>query len=193
MSSSEGRLRLEALLLDLSSELAEVVARRAGGALLRFETVQDLVQGAAQVALRAADAFVWHNPEAARGWLVRVVETHVEDRRRHWAALKRQGGTLLRIEVGEPSSGADRAQEPAASETGPSTFAHRRELLVLAARALELLLPRDRELVVGYANGLSTGELAQRLGLRPEAAQKARVRALDRFRKAFRLVDRSGR
>ncbi len=190
MSSPADRAQLEGLLIELSGEVADEVARRAGGALLRFETVQDLVQGAAQAVLRAAPTFAWRGREAARGWILRVVETHVEDRRRHWSALKRQGGTLLRLEVGGVPSGSEAAFEPAASETGPSTFANRRELLVLAARALELLLPRDRELVEGHAEGLSLEELGRRLELGPDAVQKARVRALERFRKAFELVRR---
>lgn len=187
---SADRAQLEELLVELSGDVADLVAHRAGGALLRFETVQDLVQGAAQAVLRAAPTFVWRGREAARGWIVRVVESHVEDRRRHWSTLKRQGGTLLRLEVGGVPTGSEAAFEPEASGTGPSTFAHRRELLVLAARALELLLPRDRELVEAHAAGDSLDELGRRLGLAPEAVQKARARALDRFRKAFELVRR---
>lgn len=188
--SSEDRARLEDLLIELSGEVADEVARRARGALLRFETVQDLTQGAAQAVLRAAPTFTWRGREAGRGWILRVVESHVEDRRRHWSSLKRQGGTLLRLDAGGLPSGSEAAFDLATSETGPSTFAHRRELLVLAARALELLLPRDRELVEGDAAGLTLEELGRRLDLGPDAVQKARVRALERFRKAFELVRR---
>jgi DNA-directed RNA polymerase specialized sigma24 family protein len=78
--------------------------------------------------------------------------------------------------------------EPAATATGPTTFASRREQLVLATKALDLLLPRDRDLVKWSGEGLSTEEQARRLDLSAEAAGRARRRALDRFRKAFRLV-----
>ncbi|MCK6459941.1 MAG: hypothetical protein L6Q95_08615, partial [Planctomycetes bacterium] len=72
--------------------------------------------------------------------------------------------------------------DPAATATGPSTFAARREHLKLAVQALAALPPRDRDLVK------STSEDAERLGLRYDAAKQARLRALGRFRKAFDLA-----
>jgi DNA-directed RNA polymerase specialized sigma24 family protein len=53
-----------------------------------------------------------------------------------------------------------------------------------------LLLPRDRELVTWASNGLTGPEMATRLGISEEAAEKARARALERLRKAFSLVSR---
>jgi DNA-directed RNA polymerase specialized sigma24 family protein len=49
-------------------------------------------------------------------------------------------------------------------------------------------MSRDRELVSWASNGLSTAEIAARLGISQEATEKARARALERLRKAFALV-----
>jgi DNA-directed RNA polymerase specialized sigma24 family protein len=72
--------------------------------------------------------------------------------------------------------------------TGPSTFAARREMIALAARALDLLLPRDRDLVRWSSEGVPLEEQADRLGIAYEAVGKARQRAVERFKKTFALV-----
>ena len=58
------------------------------------------------------------------------------DRRDHWSALKRRSGALLRYTASVTRTTDPRAvAEPAAAISGPSTFAARREQLVLATRA----------------------------------------------------------
>jgi hypothetical protein len=61
-------------------------------------------------------------------------------------------------------------------------------MIALAVRALDLLLPRDRDLVRWSADGVPLDEQAERLGVAYEAAGKARQRAIERFRKTFALV-----
>ena len=68
------------------------------------------------------------------------------------------------------------------------THASRKELLVLVARALAVLSPRDRQLVTWATEDLPLQEQASSLGLTYPAAQKAAQRALERLRKAFRLL-----
>src|SRR6185436_16816444 len=119
---------------------------------------------------------------ARRAWLMRVADNFVKDRRDHWATLKRDGTRLLRISFGDSVAvGMRGVNDLAASVTGPSTFAVRREQVAVAAIALDMLLPRDRELIEGLCNGLSIDEQAQRLGATYEAIERARLRAVERF------------
>ena len=55
---------------------------------------------------------------------------------------------------------------------------------------MALLLPRDRDIVRWTTEDLSIEEQADRLGISRESATKAQSRALERLRKAYRLVSR---
>jgi len=74
--------------------------------------------------------------------------------------------------------------------TGPATFADRRAQMEVATRALGLLPGRDRELVQALSRGLSIEETAERMGISHAAAQRARLRAQERFRQTYELVMR---
>jgi hypothetical protein len=95
-------------------------------------------------------------------------------------------GRMLRLTDSGSGSRRGRA-EPSSSRTGPATFANRLEQLVIATRALALLMPRDRDIM----NCSPIEEQAARLGLSYDSAAKARLRALERFRKTFELMARS--
>jgi DNA-directed RNA polymerase specialized sigma24 family protein len=86
------------------------------------------------------------------------------------------------------STGSGRRREPASRRTGPSTRAERRDLLVVATRALAALPERDAELVRHLMHGLPISETASRLSITPEAAQRARLRAVERLKKVFALA-----
>lgn len=169
-------------------ELLRFVERRAGGALVRMESPEDLTQDILARALRAAPSFEWRDELAFRAWLFEVARNHLQDRRDYWSALKRAGSAVLRIERGFDSEAWSEISDLAASVSGPSTFASRREQVAVAAKALALLLPRDRELVQGITLGLSASEHAAQLGLTTQAVESARKRAVERLRKTFRLV-----
>ena len=180
---------VERLLGDSRGELLDFVRRRAGSSLLRVETADDLVQGVcAHVLERGLDASLLDHRQQ-RAWLLRVADNFVKDRRDYWAALKRSGSLVLRSSLNESVSPDMRlVGDLAASVTGPSTFAMRREQVAVAAVALDMLLPRDRELIHGLCNGLELAEQARSLGLTYDAAQRARTRAVDRFQRTFRLA-----
>jgi RNA polymerase sigma factor (sigma-70 family) len=171
------------------AKVAAIVRGEAKG-LLRYETEEDLVQGVMLQALRRGGSFEWRGEASFIAWLRRTAESHIADRRDHWGALKRRSGRVLRFAAAGETRGGSAVGEPAADATGPSTVAARRELIALAARALDALLPRDRDLVRWSSEGVPLDEQAARLGLDYEAAGKARQRALDRFRKTFALAAR---
>jgi DNA-directed RNA polymerase specialized sigma24 family protein len=166
----------------------EAFVRFEAGGLLRFETEEDLVQGIVLRALERGASFEWRGEPSFLAWLRKTGESFLADRRSHWGALKRRSGRVYRFAMGGDTQDPGVVGEPAATGTGPSTFASRRELLALTTRALDLLLPRDRDLVRWSAEDVSLEEQAARLGVGYEAAGKARQRALERFRKTFALV-----
>lgn len=183
---------LEQLVLERSDQV-EAVVRRHAGALLRLETVDDLAQGARLRVLEYGSAFEWRGDAAFDGWLATVVRNHLNDRRAYWNAARRNAGHLLRVSVAGPNSQpGTRGVEPISSRTGPLTFAERRDQVDIAMQALATLLPRDQEILQMERTGASIGEIADALDLTADAAGRARLRALDRFRRAFELYERGG-
>lgn len=176
---------VEALLRRHARRLSAVVHHEAGG-LLRFESEDDLLQGIRQRIVEKIDGLVADTEREAEGWLVTLARNWLNGRRAHWSALKRDGGALLRFTLTGSGDGA--SPLPADTSTGPATLAHRLEQLTLATRALALLPDRDRDLVRWSCDGLDLPTMAARLGLSTEAAGKARQRAMERLRKAHRLV-----
>lgn len=168
--------------------LAEVARRDAGVALLRFESVEDLVAGAQQEALRSMPGLVWQGEEAFRGWILQIARRHLHARRDHWFALKRRGAPVLRLTQSSEQRGPSNAAVPKATAIGPRTFAQRREELAAVTKAMALLPERDRDLIAWAAEGVSHEEAGERLGISAEAARKAGTRALDRLRTMLAIV-----
>jgi RNA polymerase sigma factor (sigma-70 family) len=185
--SAEAAPELGELLERHRGRVAGLVRGEARG-LLRFETEDDLVHGVVVRALERGGSFEWRGEPSFFAWLRRIGESYLADRKAHWGALKRRSGRVLRFAGSGETAGGSAVPEPAADATGPSTFAARREMIALAVRALDLLLPRDRDLVRWSADGVPLDEQAERLGVAYEAAGKARQRAIERFRKTFALV-----
>ena len=172
------------LLVAHREDLVAYVGRHAGR-LLRYEVVDDLVQGIHVRAIEHGADFDYRGREPFLAWLHVVARSHLADRHSYWTALRRRPSRLVRLGT------ATGAAEPAATSTGPSTFASRREQIEIAVRALALLLPRDRDLVRWTSDSVSPDDQAERLGVSRDAADRARGRALVRFRKAYELAFRT--
>ena len=175
------------LLEEFRGDLQSYLARHAGW-ILRFETAEDLLQGLHVRALERGKGFRYQGREPFLKWLYTVARTYLADRHAYWSALKRRSASLLRLTAGGTPRDPDSVREPAGKRTGPSTFADRREQLAIAVKALAVLPDRDRKLVRWSSEGVDLKEQAERLGLGYEACKRARQRALERFRKAFRLA-----
>jgi RNA polymerase sigma factor (sigma-70 family) len=189
MESAPEPGEVERLLAGARAELLAFVRRRASPSVLRMESAEDLVQDVCARVVERGIEGVFPDERARRAWLLRVADNFLKDRRDHWSALKRDGSRVLRMSLAGEATREDAAvRELASSITGPSTFAVRREQVSIAALALDMLLPRDRELIEGLCQGLDLREQAARLGLGHEATQRARQRALERLRRTFRLA-----
>ncbi len=165
---------------------------RHGSGLLRFESAEDLVQGVHARALEA-DGFRYEGERPFLSWLYTLARRHIADRHAHWSALKRGSGRVLRLTFSDaPRSHTSAMPQPAAALAGPSTFAANREALVLAAKSLDALPDRDRDLVRWMSEGVPLDQQAERLTCSYAAVQRASLRAVERFRKAYSVLAASG-
>jgi RNA polymerase sigma factor (sigma-70 family) len=178
---------LEELLVEHHDELLRRLRRRGAG-LLRYESEEDLAQGVHLRALRSAEGFAYRGEAAFQGWLAQLVRAHVADRHEYWTAARRNGGALVRITQLGSATTMGVGIEPSSPRSGPATFAQRRDLLALAAQAVDVLLPRDQRIVAMIHDGRTTEEVAEALGLTVETAQRTKTRAIERFRRAFELL-----
>ncbi len=185
--------KLEGLLLRYRADLERFLERHASG-LLRYENAEDLVQGVHARALAEAEAYEHRGEKEFLGWLHTLARRYVADRHDYWSAMKRGSGKVLRLSFSGTASGlAEGRPLPPGSEPGPSTFASRRELLGFATKALAVLPERDRRLVRWMSEGVDLKVQAERLEISYAAAQRAGLRALERFRKAFELASQGPR
>lgn len=192
MSAHDERA-LEKQVTAMRPELVGFARKHAGANLLARENEDDLAQSIVLEVLGGAASFEYIGESETRAFVFRVARRHLADRWRYWQALKRSSGKVLRLDWTRTGSASGAVLDAATSQTGPSTFAYRREQLEVAAQTLALLLPRDRELVTWAADGLSLESQAQRLGISYDALVMARSRALQRFQKTFELVRRGSR
>ena len=175
--------RLSELLVRHRADLIRFVSRHASARLRRFEAPDDLVQGIHVQALRQKERFEYRGDREFFAWLYRIARSYLLDRAAHWYALRRRSVRLVRIAQAE--SGSLPGFEPPATGTSPSSFANRRDRLVLVSRALSTLPPRDREMIQLSSAGLSIGEIAEKLDLAYDTAARARLRAFERLKKAY--------
>jgi DNA-directed RNA polymerase specialized sigma24 family protein len=158
-----------------------------GGRVLRFETAEDVVQDLHTRLLSQPPAFEYRGEAELHAFLNKAAQRHLANRHAHWLALRRSPTGLLRLTLGSDTRAG---LEPADAATGPATFSERRDQLRCAYEALGALLPRDADLVRWAMEDLDIAEVAQRLSVSYEAAQRARLRALERFQKTFHLARR---
>jgi len=164
--------------------LSRFVHLRAGG-LKRHESADDLIQGIHLRALRQEDGFTYRSDNEFFAWLVIIARQHFGDRNDHWNALRRHATVVLRITTSEKTQASSPGVQPAGQQTGPLTFAERREQIQIATRVLATLGERDQQIIEYVSAGRSIQEVADVLGIEYAAAEIARRRALERFRKKY--------
>jgi len=173
------------LLLAHLSHLRSIVQRHARN-LLRHETEDDLVQGIVASALKSAPRFRFEGEPQLLAWLRKTALRHLRDRRDYWLAGKRAPAHKQRITTSDPSTlSPGHGVNPTARTPGPATTASQKEEQEAALRAISTLSPRDREILQWLKEGLDRSEMAEKLGISSDAADQARKRAIERFRKAY--------
>ena len=169
---------LPGLMEEHRSDLLMYLQHNAGW-LLKYETVDDLHQGVQLRALKRGDTFRYQGREPFLAWMYMVARTYLADRNSYWSRLKSRAAQILRLTW---------STAPSSYPATAWTFASRREQLSLAVQVLATLLPRDCDLVRWSSERVPLKDQAKQLGLSFDAAKRASARALERFRRAYRLA-----
>ena len=186
--STDSSQDLPSLLARSRGQLLALIRKTAGPPLLRFESIDDLVQEVHAAALRVSDRFEVRSEPQFFSWLKKVTENVLSDRRDHWFAIKRGAARIVRLSRAATTAGVPALLDVPDEKTGPATFAERRDQLVMITRAIDLLPTRDRDLIRWSSEEVSITEQAERLSISYDAAERARRRAFERLRKTVRLV-----
>lgn len=177
---------LQELLVDHDENLRAFVRNNASLLVLRYESVDDIVQGVHLQALKAGERFEYRSDKEFFGWIYQIARHFMYNRTAYWKALRRNSGGLIRIYETE-TDGFD----PVDTGTSPSSIAARREQIVTLTRALARIRTSDRDLLKQAAEGTSIEKLAEERGVSYDAVKQARLRALGRLRKMHKLIERA--
>ena len=153
--------------------------RMSAGLRDRIE-VDDLLQEVFLEAAQQMDAFVYRSPGSFFAWLARIADHTVVDQTRYEGRRKRRAEEMLRFR--SPSNPL--GPEPVDADT-PSRVYSRQENLQLLYNRLDALPEEDRRVILfAKIEGLSTAEIAERLGKSRAAVALLLHRALKRFRES---------
>ncbi len=116
----------------------------------------------------------------------RLIDVH----RRHLGGQLRDAGREIRLgDVEAIEAGTGQIAELIADTTSPSLAARRGEIMALVRDALEQLDPVDREvLVLRHFEQMSNHEAAAALAIKPAAASKRYVRAVERLKSVLEQI-----
>ncbi len=139
--------------------------------------VDDVVQEVCLRACRDLDRFTYRSPGAFFRWLSTIADHVIVDRVRYESRERRAGEEVPFRSASNPAG-----PEPADTKTPSRLFAQEEAVQRLLAR-LELL-PEDyrQAILMAKIEGLSTAEMAERLGKSREAVALLVYRAVKRFR-----------
>ena len=141
--------------------------------------VDDVLQEVFFAAAKDISGFAYRGPGSFFAWLVKIAEHALIDTARYEARQKRQAAEMLRFRSASNPEGPD----PAISET-PSRIYARDENMRLLLERLDRLTEDDRGVILmAKFEGLSTAEIAERLGKTRAGVALQLHRALERFRR----------
>jgi RNA polymerase sigma-70 factor (ECF subfamily) len=142
-----------------------------------FSEVEDVVQETCLRAFRDLDGFSYQSPGSFLRWLSAIADHVIVDRARYAGRARRAGD-----EVPFRSPSNPQGPEPADTKTPSRLFAQQEAV----ERLLDRLgaMPEDyrQAILMAKIEGLSTAEMAERLGKSREAVALLVYRAVKRFR-----------
>ncbi len=143
----------------------------------QLSDVEDIVQETLLRAYRDLNRFSYRTPGSFLRWLSSIADHVIVDRVRYLARERRAGAE-------EPfrSESNPRGAEPADSRTPSRLFAQREAVERLLSRLEALPEEYRRAILLAKIEGLSTAEIAERLGKSREAVALLVYRAVKRFR-----------
>jgi RNA polymerase sigma-70 factor (subfamily 1) len=146
-----------------------------------FCEVEDLVQETCLRAFRDIGSFRYQSPGSFLRWLSTIADHAIIDRTRYQNRERRAGQEIPFRSASNPLG-----PEPADSQTPSRLFAQREAVERLLGRLDALPEDYRRVLILAKIEGLTTAEMAQRLGKSREAVALLVYRALKRFRELVR-------
>jgi RNA polymerase sigma-70 factor (ECF subfamily) len=174
-------LARQRLLEQHRQRLKRMVAVRLDRRLAARLDASDVVQEALAEAARRFDDYLRERPLPYYPWLRRLAWDRIDKaHRRHTAGRRSVRREAARL---PEESALELAARLAASASGPSQAAVRRELRQRVRAALDRLSPADREvLALRFLERLTTAEAAAVLEITPGAVRVRMMRALERLR-----------
>jgi RNA polymerase sigma-70 factor (ECF subfamily) len=175
--------------------LRMVVRTGLGPRLRERLELSDVVQEALVEVVRQFPQFTGQNEAALVGWLRRLVGQKLADLGRYHSRTKRAGGATA-IPLDAPWGGGDGENQGdyagrlldmlALSQTSPSEFASRRELIVLLADALASLPDGEADVLWLYhAENLSFEVIGERMGMSRKSVRGIWARGLKRLKRSL--------
>jgi len=167
-----------ALFAKYRRRLAALLRYKAGPELLATVEVDDLLQEAFLQAFRDIGRFNYESPGSFWNWLAAIAAHVVMDAGRFQGRQKRNAGDVVRFRSASNPVGPD----PVDART-PTLLLSEKEAVEALFERLATLPPDYREaILLAKIEGLSTSEIAARMGKTREGAALLLHRALKRFR-----------
>jgi RNA polymerase sigma-70 factor, ECF subfamily len=182
---------LASLFSNYRERLRRMVELRMDARLRGRVSASDILQEAYIGALQRLPHYQASTDVPIFVWLRSVtMQRLIDAHRRHVGGRMRDAGREIRLgEVEAIEAGPGHIAELFANTTSPSLAARRGEIMVLVRDALEQLDPIDREvLVLRHFEQMSNLEAAASLSIKPAAASKRYVRAVERLRSILEQV-----
>lgn len=140
--------------------------------------VDDILQEVFLAAAQGLDRFTYRTPGSFMAWLSRIADHAIADAARHESRRKRRPEELLPFKSESNPNGP----EPVDLRTPSQIFA-RQESIQILLQKLDSLPAEYREVILlTKFDGLTTAEVAERLGKSRESVALLLHRALKRFR-----------
>ncbi len=156
----------------------DYVRRRIGGLLSAKADPDDFVQEAAIQAMQYAPRFTMSDREQFRALLARITENVIRDKVQRLKTDKRN----VARERPTPSDSLLHLDPPVGTITRPSQAAERNEERLWIRLAIDLLDPEERSLLLWREwQGMSFGEIAERMGIKEDTARMRFNRALPKL------------
>jgi RNA polymerase sigma-70 factor, ECF subfamily len=159
------------------TRLAVLIHFRLGPDLRRFVEVDDVLQETMLKAFRDLEKFDYRSSGSFMSWLTRIADHVIADFGRAQGRQKRAAEIVRFRSEGNPGG-----PEPVESTTPSRIFRENEELAALVARLDQLPEDYRTAIILAKIEGLTTPELAERLGKSNGAAALLLHRAIKRFR-----------
>ena len=158
--------------------LAVLIRYKLSEPLRQRVEVDDILQDVFLDASKGIGSFIYRSPGSFMKWLSSIADHVIVDEARSQARLKRHAAEMVRFRSASNPGGP----EPADSRT-PSRILMQKEVTDRLLARLDALPPDYRNVILmAKVEGLSSAEMAERLGRSREAVAVLLHRALQRLR-----------